>query len=117
MRESRRDNILSYPTPHECFSRFIAVMLCVCLTVAFALFAVLALSHANNGHDHDGVDGGCLACAQIAATQSLLWGIDSLARCAIFSSCAIFIVLCNQKTVFQRAYFHTLTTLKIQLNN
>jgi hypothetical protein len=115
-RESLSVNILRHPAPREGLFRFAALTLCVCLTAAFALFAVLVLSHAHYGHEHDGAGDGCLICALITTTQNSLFWLDSLARLAIFSFFSIFTALCNLKSASTRTCLKTLTALKIQLN-
>ena len=115
-RESLMDGIFRRPVPRKRSYRFAALTLCACLVTASALFAVSAFAHAGHGHGHDGAGGGCLACAQIAATQNLLWWLCSLARCAVFSLYAAFIPFWDQKTVSPRSYLRTLTALKIQMN-
>ena len=52
--------------------RLTAMAVCALFVLALLLASAFVLTHANHDHDHNGEDGGCAACAQIAVAADFL---------------------------------------------
>ena len=97
-------------------TRTIALVILACFWVAFMLSSALILTHADHAHDHDGVNGSCLVCAQIQNAESLLKQIGTALACLLLAVAGLFAVVGAFQAWFFCAQCSTPVALKIRLN-
>jgi preprotein translocase subunit SecG len=97
-------------------TKYIAVMLCVCIIVTSILSAVFILIHANHQHDHDGLNGTCATCMHLATAENLLKQFSTTIVATTFSFVFHLFIFCCPKSSAPYVGLFTLVSLKVRLD-
>ena len=94
-----------------------ALLACLlCLVIAFLFSEALALTQANDAHNHYG-DGACAACARIQSIGELLKQFGAAAGGVLFALTGCFAALAVFRFLSSSLVFQTPVYLKSRLNN
>ncbi|MDR1914219.1 MAG: hypothetical protein LBQ68_07055 [Clostridiales bacterium] len=100
------------------FAKMAAFALCFLLIATFLISCIYIFVHAEHEHDHNGVEGDCSACMQVANAERLLKKFSNIAFGALIMVGIFFLIRrTGNKLAYIFKYVFSLITLKVRLNN
>ena len=111
-----KEKILKYNDRQKA-KRISAFAVLLCFIVVLLLSETFILTHAGHEHDRNGVQGSCVACAQIQNAENSLKQLGMVAKGALCALIILFASIAVIKSVASQTGFLTLVDLKVKLNN
>ena len=97
--------------------RFIAMAVLTVIVVGFVLSSGFIFTNTNHDHDHNGLNGTCFICTQIAAAEEMLRQFSAALVMAGMAVIGISYFISFFKAVLFKPSSLSLIELKIRLNN